>query len=82
MEHLIGNQSSRLSIFELQELLNGSTEDLARARSQSIRKGFENAETLQAKYRASREAISRGKFWEVARKMIEDENWSAIKLQK
>lgn len=71
----------KANYFEMQALLNGSTEDLFKARKEDIRKGFAKAEELQNEMAEKRNNISRGKLWEMVRTAFEDENYSAIKAQ-
>jgi hypothetical protein len=70
----------KAAYFELQELLNGSTEEIFKARKEDIRKGFIRAEELQAGF-ANKKELGIKAFWEKLRQQLDDINYPILKKQ-
>lgn len=70
----------KAAFFELQELLNGSSEKIFAARKEDIRKGFERAEDLQAGFADKKEAGKKA-YWERLRQQLDDINYPILKKQ-
>lgn len=67
--------------FELQELLNGSSEAIFKARKEDIRKGFARAEDIQKGF-AAKKKLSIKSVWERLRSQLDDINYYTLKKQK
>lgn len=67
--------------FELQELLNGSTEKIFAARKEDIRKGFSKAEAIQADF-AAKKKLGKQAYWERLRQQLDDINYPILKKQR
>lgn len=70
----------KAAFFELQELLNGSTEQIFKARKEDIRKGFSRAEDIQAEF-AEKKKLRVSAFWERLRQQLDDINHPILKKQ-
>lgn len=70
----------KVAYFSLQELLNGSSEEIFKARMDDIRKGFERAEALQEQFRA-KQTLSIKSLWEKLRQQVDDVNFPITKRQ-
>ena len=70
----------KASFFSLQELLNGSSEEIFKARMADIQKGFERAEAIQAEFKAKKK-LGNMIGWEKFRQQVDDVNYPILKKQ-
>jgi len=71
----------KAAYFSLQELLNGSSEEIFKARMGDIKKGFDRAESIQEQFRA-KQKLSVRSLWEKLRQQVDDANYPIYKKQK
>jgi hypothetical protein len=71
----------KASYFELQELLNGTSEQLFSARKEDIRTGFAKAEAIQADF-VNKKDLNKKALWERLRQQLDDVYYPILKKQR
>jgi hypothetical protein len=80
-EQLDAKPDVKQSYFELQDLLNGTSEELMAARQADIRKGFARGESIQEDFSAKKK-LKNSHLWENLRQQLDDKNYPITKKQQ